>query len=66
MFVNQDWFDKFNEVGLIHLSMFNYDHCPLWIHSGDNLVPLNRPKPFRFLVAWLGHESFTELVHNSC
>ena len=60
--VNQAWHNTFIELGVVHLPMFNFDHSPLWVRSGSNLVNLSKPKPFKFLSAWLGHVGFVDLV----
>ena len=35
--VNQHWYNEFVEIGVVHLPMFNSDHCPLWFRSGNGL-----------------------------
>ena len=54
--------NTFIELGVVHLPMFKSDHSPLWVRFGSNLVNLSKPKPFKFLSAWLGHASFVDLV----
>lgn len=60
--VNQVWLHKFEEIGVVHLPMFNSDHNPLWVRFDTDLINLSKPKPFKFLSAWLGHDSFADLV----
>ena len=50
---------------MIHLLMFNSDHCPLWIWSRDLSNSQRNPKSFKFIAVWLSHDSFEGLVRDN-
>ena len=64
-FINQRWNFSFEEMGVVHLPMYNSDHSHLWIRAGFDLVQFTQLKPFKFLSAWLSHESFPDLVRSN-
>ena len=63
--VNKDWLLHFTDMGVVHLPMLNSDHSPLWVRTGTLLNSPRRPKPFKFMAAWLSHDSFGDLVKDS-
>ena len=65
LLVSREWLLSFQDVGVVHLPMFGSDHSPLWIKSGYCLHVTQRPKPFKFIEAWLGHQNFESLVKDS-
>lgn len=62
--INNQWALSFQDMGAVHLPFLNLDHSPLWVHLGEFLITRN-PKPFKFMVAWLNHDDFRELVSSN-
>ncbi|KAF7837882.1 ribonuclease H [Senna tora] len=61
--VNQSWRLLFPEAGVVHLPRFKSDHHPLWLRIDPSLNSRQRhDRPFRFLAAWVTHESFPNVV----
>ena len=63
MLINKDQLFSFQDVGVVHLPMFGFDHNPLWIRSGSCRQVSRQPKPFnsslhglaiKALLIWLG------------
>ncbi|GKC74514.1 RNA-directed DNA polymerase, eukaryota, reverse transcriptase zinc-binding domain protein, partial [Tanacetum coccineum] len=47
---------------VLHLPGINSDHAPLLIKTNGFVAPTSGHKPFRFLSAWLSHQSFETFV----
>ncbi|CAN1760501.1 hypothetical protein LINPERHAP1_LOCUS7551 [Linum perenne] len=62
---NADWAVSFPEVVTRHLPRIGSDHHPILIHCPTGLVPHPSRRPFRFVAAWLEHESFSPTLRNA-
>ncbi|CAL1404640.1 unnamed protein product [Linum trigynum] len=59
---NRDWIDHFPDTLNTHLPRIRSDHRPILIRSSIvNRTP-NKERPFRFLAAWLSHETFQSTI----
>ncbi|RYQ84862.1 hypothetical protein Ahy_B10g104360 [Arachis hypogaea] len=62
---NMDWHIKFPEACFRHLPMLKTDHSPICLQLSSN-ASINRGRRlFRFVVAWLTHPDFDNMV-NRC
>ncbi|KAF7830019.1 reverse transcriptase [Senna tora] len=61
--VSQNWKLMFPEAAVVHLPCFKSDHNPLWLRFYPSVNSQYRhDRPFRFLAAWVTHESFLNVV----
>ncbi|XP_075103588.1 uncharacterized protein LOC142178159 [Nicotiana tabacum] len=57
---NQQFFDLFRALEVVHLIKYGSDHAPLLLSCNIDTVQIK--KPFKFLNFWTNHESFLNLV----
>ncbi|XP_061350094.1 uncharacterized protein LOC133295304 [Gastrolobium bilobum] len=60
--VNQSWNMSFPNRVISHLPFYNSDHRPILLWDGQPNFSNGGARPFRFLAAWLTHNSFSDLV----
>ncbi|KAF7839049.1 RNA-directed DNA polymerase [Senna tora] len=64
--VSQSWKLMFLEATVVHLPCFKSDHNPLWIRFDPSTASTYRhDMSFRFLAAWVTHESFSNVVREA-
>ncbi|CAN1177321.1 Putative ribonuclease H protein At1g65750, partial [Linum perenne] len=62
---NAEWTMSFPEVVVRHLPRIRSDHRPILIHCLADLVPHRSIRPFRFVAAWLEHDTFPPTLKNA-
>ncbi|CAN1125969.1 LINE-1 reverse transcriptase homolog [Linum perenne] len=62
---NAEWTVSFPEVVVRHLPRIRSDHRPILIHCPEGLVPHRSIRPFRFVAAWLEHDTFSPTLKNA-
>ncbi|CAL1358518.1 unnamed protein product [Linum trigynum] len=62
---NRDWLDCFPETSNTHLPRVRSDHRPVLVRSSMDQPSPRKKRPFRFLAAWLCHESFPSTIDSA-
>ncbi|RYR07490.1 hypothetical protein Ahy_B05g074848 [Arachis hypogaea] len=62
---NLEWQIRFPNSNIKHLPSFRSDHSPLYLHFSPPNHGNDHRRPFRFMVAWLTHPNFSNIVNNN-